>query len=110
MLYLIVRGLEGKLQKLILPMRGAREKRGYPKHCHQLMRGRVSSSPASAPSACLWEVRMSEGLATAMAAREQWVSVWEDTEDRKSSICLNKFCSESTLIMSNLFVSPTKLA
>lgn len=39
MLYLIVRGLEGKLQKLILPMRGAREKRGYPKHCHQLMRG-----------------------------------------------------------------------
>lgn len=39
MLYLIVRGLEGNLQKLILPMKGTREKRGYPKHCHQLMRG-----------------------------------------------------------------------
>ena len=70
---------------------------------------RASSSPASASSACLWEVRMSG------AWPQPWLpgssgSLCGKILRTESPLYTNKFCSESTLIMSDLFVSPTKLA
>lgn len=48
MLCLIVRGLEGDLQMLILPVRGPREKRGCNRHPYWPLK-RASSLPIPAP-------------------------------------------------------------